>query len=96
MEPYDAANQPVAQGIANTAALTPEQPEFLPRDPDAADYLTQKLGVRVTPAALEQCASRGTGPAFRIVLGPSAESGVKAGSTAYRRGGATSYQSAEA
>ncbi len=42
--------------------------EFLPRD-DAADYLSRKLGVRVTPTSLEQRATRGTGPAFRIALG---------------------------
>jgi hypothetical protein len=42
--------------------------EFLPRG-DAADYLSRKLGVKVTPASLEQRATRGSGPAFRVVLG---------------------------
>jgi hypothetical protein len=42
--------------------------DFLPRT-DAADYLSRKLGVKVTLAALEQRATGGTGPAFRVVLG---------------------------
>jgi hypothetical protein len=57
------------QRLSDTTALTGMWAEFLPRDPDAAQYLSERLGVRVTPAALEQRASRGTGPAFRIVLG---------------------------
>jgi hypothetical protein len=42
--------------------------EFLPRG-DAAAYLSRKLGVKVTPASLEQRATRGSGPAFRVALG---------------------------
>jgi hypothetical protein len=59
----------LVERLCDTTAMPSADAELLPRDPDATDYLSQILGVRVTRAALEQHASRGTGPAFRIVLG---------------------------